>query len=121
MFSSEHRECLRRAARNIAARRGEAPASPGKALRKLVLQERRDWSRPGFPRIGWKRGEIFEVLLAALGRGNLEEEWGDVGYYVAQSFTLCWVFYAIVTPRRILPAACEKFTRRAEKPFRIHH
>ena len=50
------RNRLRLAARKIAANRNEPPASPLAALRKIFIQERRDWSRPGAPRIGGNIG-----------------------------------------------------------------
>ncbi len=104
---------LRMAAVTIAANRHEDPATPAKAFRKLFLQERRDWHKPGAPRIGWKRGELAEVVLALFGRGNVREEWGDVGYYVAQTWEPLWLLYAAVTPKTIIIDAAAKFTRRA--------
>ncbi len=110
----EHRERFIAAARAIAARRGDTPVGPWTALRKLVIQERRDRTRPGHLRVGWKRGEIFEVIEALVrDRAHLGEEWGDLGYYIAQSFTLVWTVYALVTPSRVLDAAVRKFERRA--------
>jgi hypothetical protein len=107
---------LRLAAARIAATRNEPPASPLAALRKIFIQERRDWSRPGAPRIGWKRGELIEVLQAR-SIAELREEWGDVGYYAAQSWRAVWLLYRIVTPRSIIEAACAKFERRAAKEY----
>jgi len=106
---------LDEAAARIAANRDEKPASPSKAFRKLFLQERRDWNQPGAPRVGWKRGEFGEVVLALFGQGNLREEWGDVGYYVAQTWAPCWLLYAAITPKTIIEAAVAKFERRAAK------
>ncbi len=103
---------LRRAARLIASNHGVAPTSKLGALRKLVLQERRDRTRPGSPIVGWKRGELFEVL-AANQRMELEEELGDVGYYVAQSFDWAWAIYTALVPKSIIERAVEKFERRA--------
>lgn len=107
--------CLRlqRAARLIASNHGVAPTSKWGALRKLVVQERRDRSLPGSPVVGWKRGELFEVLLAATNRTELEEELGDVGYYVAQSFDWAWAIYTALVPKSIIERAVEKFERRA--------
>ena len=113
MDGYRYRETLRAAATQIAANRGEFPAGAWKAFRKLFLQERRDWKRPGAPRIGWKRGELAEVVLALLGRGDFKEEWGDVGYYVAQTWKAAWWLYAVVTPEEIIRAAVVKFTQRA--------
>jgi len=114
MIRNEYRLRLRNAAVAIAARTGQ-PYGPWTALRKLFIQERRDKSLPHRPRVGWKRGEIFEVLGAALRRDRdaLGEEWGDLAYYLAQSPSLFWFFYALVTPRSVLERAVRKFERRA--------
>lgn len=102
------------AAAQIAANQNAVPSTPWVALRKLFIQERRDRSRPGSPVIGWKRGEIVEVLMARTAQERAEE-WGDVGYYVAQSFGWLWSLYAIVTPAEIINAACAKFEQRAAR------
>lgn len=112
--------CMRRlslqvCAWRIAENRGHAPATPWTALRKLFLQERRDWSRPGAPRVGWKRGELAEVAAALVGHGDLAEEWGDVGYYVAQTWGWLWRFYYAITPDRVVADAIEKFSARANE------
>jgi len=107
-----YRKRLRVAARKIAANRGEQPAGRLKALRKLVVQEKRDWSQTGAPRVGWKRGELFEVL-SAIGYEAQAEEWGDVGYYIAQSFLVIWMLYRLVTPAWIIEASAQKFEERA--------
>ncbi len=106
------RERLRRAARRIANRYGQEPYGPLTALRKLVITERR--GADGHP-AGWKRGELFEVLEALLrgDRAALTEEWGDLGYYLAQSFTPLWRLYAAVTPEPVLRAAVYKFMQRS--------
>lgn len=111
---TRHRKQLVAAAVKIAQRRGEKPATPSVALRKLFVQERRDWSRPGAPRVGWKRGELFEFLAARTPEERVEE-WGDVGYYVAQTWGWLWALYALVTPEEIVARAVKKFTRRAGK------
>jgi hypothetical protein len=103
---------LQAAARQIAANQSHAPTSKWVALRKLIVQERRDRSRPGSPAVGWKRGEFAEVLMAK-NSAETKEEWGDVGYYVAQSFGVAWALYALVTPRSVISAAAGKFERRA--------
>lgn len=110
---SRSRDKLRAAALEIAKNKGEAPASPLKAIRKLFIQERRDWSRPGAPRIGWKRGELFEVIEAVVNRDDWRGEWGDVGYYVAQSLKWIWWMYETITPREIIEHAVKKFEKRA--------
>ena len=106
---------LRTAARQIAANNAVQPVSPLVALRKLLIQERRDRTRKNNPRIGWKRGELFEVLEAALTGGDWRAEWGDVGYYVAQTWPWLWRLYAAVTPEGIIERAVTKFERRAAR------
>lgn len=101
------------AARHIAAHRGESPATKLVALRKLFIQERRDWSKPGAPQAGWKRGELAEVVQALVHRDGVAEEWGDVGYYVAQVGSMAWTIYAAVTPNSIIESAVAKFEHRA--------
>ncbi len=105
---------LQAAARQIAANQSHAPTSKWVALRKLLLQERRDRSLPDSPIVGWKRGELAEVWMAKT-PAEFREEWGDVGYYVAQSFGVAWALYALATPRSVISAAAGKFERRAEK------
>jgi len=105
---------LQAAARQIAANQSHAPTSKWVALRKLFVQERRDRSRSGSPVVGWKRGELAEVFMAK-NSAEVKEEWGDVGYYLAQSFSFFWAFYALITPRLIIQAAADKFEQRAEK------
>jgi hypothetical protein len=112
-MNTKSRHTFRRAARQIAANRNESPATAAQAFRKLFIQERCAWNITGAPRIGWKRGELFEVLLA---RSPAERaaEWGDVGYYVAQTWTLLWWLYAAATPHTIIKDATDKFTARAK-------
>ncbi len=114
MFRNEYRSRLRNAAAAIAARTGQ-PYGPWTALRKMFVQERRDKSLPHRPRVGWKRGEVFEVLEAALRRDRdaLVEEWGDMAYYLAQSPWFFWFIYVLVTPQNVLERAARKFERRA--------
>ena len=104
---------LRAAARQIAANNNVQPVSPLIALRKMLVQERRDRTRPNNPRIGWKRGEIFEVLEAAFTGGDWRSEWGDVGYYIAQTWAWLWWLYAAITPAAIIQRAVVKFQGRA--------
>jgi len=101
---------LQHAAARIAANQRRPPTGPWTALRKLIIQERRDWSRSGAPRIGWKRGELVEFILVPSG-----EEWGDVGYYVAQAWSWLWWLYAAITPEQIVTRAVEKFAARASR------
>lgn len=115
---SDLRSRLRTAARQIAENQAHAPTSKWGALRKLLLQERRDRSLPDSPVVGWKRGELAEVLMAK-NSAEMKEEWGDVGYYLAQSFSFFWAFYALMTPRLIIQAAADKFEQRAEKGRKI--
>jgi NTP pyrophosphatase (non-canonical NTP hydrolase) len=111
------RNRLLAAARRIAANRNEQPVSKFVAFRKLFVQERRDWKRPGAPRIGWKRGELAEVAQALLARDTkaARDEWGDCGYYIAQSFDWLWSLYAAITPESVIQSTAEKFDRRANK------
>ena len=60
---SDLRFRLTAAARQIAENQTHAPTSKWVALRKLLLQERRDRSLPDSPIVGWKRGELAEVLV----------------------------------------------------------
>ena len=108
MKYQKERKRLQRAAAAIATRTGRPYGKLG-ALRKLFLSER--WR--GGRRAGWKRGEIFEVAEALLGHGNLKEEWGDLAYYIAQSYDWAWRLYANITPRKIVASAVAKFERRA--------
>lgn len=105
---------LQSAARQIAANQHAEPSTPWVALRKIFIQERCDRTRPGSPVVGWKRGELAEVVLA---RAITEraEEWGDVGYYVAQAWGWLWAMYAAITPQSIIDSAVAKFERRAEE------
>ncbi len=114
-ISRLRRLSLQVCARRIAENRGHAPATPWMALRKLFLQERRDWSQPGAPRVGWKCGELAEVVAALMGHGDLAEEWGDVGYYVAQTWGWLWRFYYAITPDRVVADAIRKFANRADE------
>jgi len=109
------RERLRAAAAQIAANRGEQSVGPFVALRKLFVEERRDWKQPGAPCVGWKRGELFEVfeVLLKCDFNDTRKELGDCGYYVAQSFGAIWALYALVVPTSVISAAVEKFERRA--------
>jgi len=106
------RESLAKSAFRIAHNHNHAPTSKWVALRKLFIQEKRDHSLPDSPIVGWKRGELAEFLMAK-NSAEISEEWGDVGYYLAQSFSLFWAFYALVTPPTVLRAAVEKFDTRA--------
>jgi hypothetical protein len=104
------------AARRIASNHDKAPASPLYALSKLVIAPRwigRGVRAPGLRR--WKRGELIEVVGALLRRDKAaaREEWGDVGYYVAQSWGWLWRAYVAVTPNDVIEAACRKFEARA--------
>jgi len=112
------RSLLRASAWRIAQQRGRAPAGPWTALRKLFVQERRAWGTPGAPRVGWKRGELIEVATALFGRGDLSEEWGDVGYYIAHTWGWLWRLYYAVTPDRVVADAIRKFAGRADESTR---
>jgi len=58
---------------------------------------------------GHKPGELFEWVFSFFS----PEEWGDVGYYVAQMIWPWWVLYWLVTPKWIIYEAIEKFEERA--------
>lgn len=109
-------QALQLAAHQIAQNNGVSPYSKTTAIRKLFVQERRDFSVAGAPQVGWKRGELFEVVEAVF-KGGLDEEWGDVGYYVAQSFNVLWNIYEAITPKRIIEHAIEKFNKRSTIKF----
>lgn len=79
----------------------------------LCAQKRRDWLRAGAPRVGWKRGELIEMLMART-PSERAAEWGDVGYYIAQTWSPLWWLYALVTPQEIIKRAVEKMERRAQ-------
>lgn len=94
-----YRRSLSLFASEISERRGEETYSRAVALRKIFVQERRDWSQPGAPQVGWKRGEILEWIEAVVKRdGTATEEWGGVGYYAAQAPAVVWWLYYAVTP-----------------------
>jgi hypothetical protein len=103
---------LRAAAWRIAQNKGEEPVGKLTALRKLVVQEKRDWSKPQGPQVGWKRGEIFEVLMSK-SRQEFKEEWGDMAYYIAQSYDWIWKAYEAVTPDDVIFDAVQKYETRA--------
>ena len=110
------RDRLKSAAIAIAAKYGKPPSNPVKAIRKLFISER--WIGTGIRASGlraWKRGELFEVVEAILNRdiASVREEWGDCGYYCAQSFDLVWWLYVSITPSEIVEQAVRKFERRA--------
>lgn len=100
----------------ISANRGEKPYGKFVAFRKIFMQEKRDWKKGG-ARIGWKRGEIFEVLeaLLKLNFEDFKEEWGDIGYYVASSYGILKALYCLITPKSVIELAEKKFTARALK------
>lgn len=103
---------LIKSAHVIAARHKQNPYSPWVAFRKIFIQEQRDWSKPDAPRINWKRGELVEFLLAHTAQERAEE-WGDIGYYIAQTSNWLWWLYQTVTPERIIRQAADKFERRS--------
>ena len=103
---------LKKSAYVIATRHRENPYSPWVAFRKIFIQEHRDWSKPNAPRINWKRGELLEFLLARTSQERAEE-WGDVGYYIAQTSDWLWCLYQAITPEKIVSQAADKFERRS--------
>ena len=109
--SDDHRARLTHAARRIAANHDKPLSSPLRALSKLFIAPRwigRGKRAPGLRR--WKRGELVEFLT-----DRNAEEWGDVGYYIAQTWRPLWRAYVAVTPARVIEAACRKFEMRAAR------
>lgn len=106
---------LKRYAIIISSKRNEKPYSKFVALRKIFVQEKRVW--PSGIQIGWKRGEVFEVLetLLKLDFEDFKKEWGDVGYYIASSYHILIWLYCLVTPSSIIKNAVDKFYGRAMK------
>lgn len=108
-----NRQRFQRAAVAIAARYEKPVSSSWQALRKLFIARRYDRSDGPAQPVGWKRGELFEVAEAVLAGSNWREEWGDVGYYIAQTWRWLWWLYEAITPYAIIESAVEKFERRA--------
>jgi len=108
-----YRSRLKKSAHVIAAIRGENPYSAWVAFRKIFIQEHRDRSKPNAPRVNWKRGELVEFLLARTAQERAEE-WGDIGYYIAQTWDWLWWLYQAVTPEKIISQAADKFERRSK-------
>ena len=106
---------LKSLADKISANRNEKPYSKFVALRKIFVQEKREW--PSGKQIGWKRGEIFEVVEAVLklDLDDFKKEWGDIGYYVASSYGILKALYCLITPMDIIHQAEKKFAKRAMK------
>ena len=109
------RQRLQQAAVAIAARYAKPVSSPWQAARKLFIARRYRYIRHGDAAIqdGWKRGELCEVAEAVLTGSDWREEWGDVGYYIAQTWRWLWWLYEAITPYAIIESAVEKFERRA--------
>lgn len=85
------------AAAQIAANNDRPPASPLRAMSKLLIAPR--WTGPNQRAPGrrrWKRGEALELLGAVLAR-----DWA-------------WMVYRAVTPASIVEGAVRKFERRAK-------
>jgi NTP pyrophosphatase (non-canonical NTP hydrolase) len=108
-----NRQHLQRAAVAIADRHDKPVSSPWQALRKLFVAPRYERRDGIAATVGWKRGELFELAEAVLTGGDWRSEWGDVGYYVAQTWGWMWALYALVTPARIIEGAVAKFEGRA--------
>lgn len=113
MRAKEARRRLKLAAVQIAANHGKEPVSPRRAFSKLFLAPR--WAGKGV-QDGWKRGELVEFFEALiLGRpAAWREEWGDVGYYVSQTWGWLWWVYVSITPAEVVEGAVQKFEGRAE-------
>ena len=106
---------LKSLADKISANRNEKPYSKFVALRKIFVQEKREW--PSGKQVGWKRGEVFEVLEAVikLDWQDFKKEWGDIGYYIASSYGILKALYCLITPESIITQAEKKFEKRAMK------
>jgi len=111
-----NRTRLQLAATKIAANFDKPLAAPRQALRKLFVARR--WTAysvraPGLRR--WKAGELAECASALLHRDRtaLAKEWGDVGYFVAQTWRWLWWLYEAITPGHVIEAAVQKFEQRA--------
>ena len=106
---------LKSLADKISANRNEKPYSKFVALRKIFVQEKREW--PSGKQIGWKRGEIFEVIEAVLklDLDDFKKEWGDIGYYIASSYGILKALYGLITPSSVIEQAEKKFAKRAMK------
>lgn len=107
---------LKSLADKISANRHEKPYSKFVALRKIFVQEKRDWNNGG-KQVGWKRGEIFEVLesLVKPDWQDFKKEWGDIGYYIASSYGVLKALYCLITPKSIIAQSEKKFAKRAMK------
>ena len=108
------RSHLKTAARGIAAIYDKPIANPFQACRKLLIAPR--WIAHGVRAKGlrrWKHGELIEVLTAN-SPAERRKEWGDVGYYIAQTWSWLWFLYETVTPAHIIESAVTKFERRAQ-------
>lgn len=92
------------------AKKFDAPApSTLRALRRLFVAKRFENN----VRVGWKRGELFEYLLAESEKER-REELGDVGYYLAQSFDWLWSLYESLVDEEVIKSAVTKFEKRAK-------
>jgi hypothetical protein len=112
-MSIEAKRRLKLAAAQIAACHGKDPIPPCRAFSKLFLAPR--WIGEGV-QDGWKAGELIEFFEALiLGRlAASHEEWGDVGYYISQTWGWLWWVYASLTPAEIIEGAVRKFEGRAK-------
>jgi len=79
----------------------------------LLANERARNTRPLRARLIAAASHTPTSKWGALRKLSFKTEWGDVGYYLAQSFSFCWAFYALVTPPRVIQAAAGKFERQA--------
>jgi len=106
---------LKSLADKISANRNEKPYSKFVALRKIFVQEKREW--PSGKQVGWKRGEVFEVIEAVLKLdfADFKKEWGDIGYYIASSYGILKALYGLITPSSVIEQAEKKFAKRAMK------
>lgn len=98
-------QALRDCALLIGRKYNKPPVRGWRAFRKLFVAPR--WI--GNEQHGHKPGELLEWAFSFFS----QEEWGDVGYYVAQMPWPCWVIYRLVTSREYILRAVAKFENRA--------
>ena len=108
--TDDARERLEEAAATIAGFYGKAPARPLQALGRLIVAPH--WVRPGVRR--WQGGELI-AWLGALGSAEAGEAWGDVGYYVAQTWGWLWCLYQAITDEAVIAQAVERYEERARQ------
>jgi len=108
--TDDAREWLQEAAATIAGFYGKAPARPLQALARLIVAPH--WVRPGVRR--WRGGELI-AWLRTLRSVEAGKAWGDVGYYVAQTWGWLWCLYQAVTDRALIAETVARHEERARQ------